>query len=186
MRAARHRPRLEQLVSASLGDPHPQPGAMGQEDRPPASQGQKGTVCRGSRCFQSPEPAKRQSWKEGQPLRCFVGKHSREASWEQFHTKTSALQCCCCWRESCWSYVNLKLGSLRNCQMRICGSLIHSRQGWGYARETVGRKVLCIEYQVSGSELSNLHPSPHLILIVILGSISPSLPGITLNLRQRE
>ena len=42
-------------------------------------------VCGGGRHFQSPElVARKQSWKEGQPLRCFVGKHSRDASWEQF------------------------------------------------------------------------------------------------------
>lgn len=54
-------------------------------------------------------------WKEGQPLSCFVCKPSWDASWEQFHTKTSALQIsdwCCCGRESCWSYVSLKMGNV--------------------------------------------------------------------------
>lgn len=53
------------------------------------------------------------------------------------------------------------------------------------AREKVGRKVVCIEYQVPGAELGNLHVSSHLIFTVILGSISLNLPGINLNFRQR-
>lgn len=129
---------------------------------------------------------RRQSWKEGQPLRCFVGKHSQDASWEQFHTKTSALQlsdCCCCGRESCWSYVNLKMGSVGSCQMDICGLVIHSRQGWGMQEKKWGEKIN-VGYQVPGAELGNLYTSSHLIFTVTLGSISPNLPGVNLNLTQ--
>ena len=63
--------------------------------------------------------------------------------WEHFH-RTSALQPsdCCCWgRESCWSCVNLKMGSVGSCQMDICDSLSHSRQDRGM-QERKWRKKL--------------------------------------------
>lgn len=66
--------------------------------------------------------------------------------------------------------------------MDICGSVIHSRLG--NAKEKVGSKVIS-EYHVPGAALGNLHTSSHLIFTLTLGSISPSLPGISLNLRQR-
>ena len=92
---------------------------------------------------------------------------------------------CCCRGESCWSYVNLKMGSVGSCQMDIRGSVIHSTR-LGDARKKVGRKVICMEYQVPVAELGNLHTSSHLIFTVTLGSISPNLPGINLvNLTQR-
>lgn len=56
----------------------------------------------------------------------------------------------------------------------------------GDARKKVGRKVICMEYQVPVAELGNLHTSSHLIFTVTLRSISPNLPGINLvNLTQR-
>lgn len=96
--------------------------------------------------------ARRQSWKEGQSLHVSVSKHSWDTSWEQFHTKTSALQisdCCCCGRESCWSYVNLKMGGVGSCQMEISGPGIHSRQGWRMQERKWGEKlyVLCTRSQ---------------------------------------
>lgn len=131
--------------------------------------------------------ARRQSWKEGQSLHVSVSKHSWDTSWEQFHTKTSALQisdCCCCGRESCWSYVNLKMGGVGSCQMDIWPrDPLQTRLE--DAREKVGRKVVCIVYQEPGAELGSLHISSHFIFTVILGSINPSIPEINLNLRQR-
>lgn len=150
MGAAWHRSRPKQLAPANLTAPHLQPGVVKRSAGPQHLRGQKHMGCREGRRFQSPEPGvRRQSWKGGQSLHCFVSKHSWDTSWEQFHTKTSALQisdCCCCGRESCWSYVNLKMGGVGSCQMDIWlrDPLKTRLEG---AREKVGRQVICTEYQ---------------------------------------
>lgn len=98
-------------------------------------------VCGGGRHFQSPElVARKQSWKEGQPpallcrqtfMGCLLGAVS----------KTSALQLSVAAGESCWSHVNLRMGSVGSCQVDICGSVIHSRQGWGMQERKWGEKL---------------------------------------------
>lgn len=60
------------------------------------------------------------------------------------------------------------------------------KTGVGDAIEKVERKVVCIEYHVPEAVLGNLYTSSHLIFTVTLESISPNLPRINPNLRQRE
>lgn len=128
-----HRSREEQLAPSSLGAFHLQPGAIRQksEQASPSADTVQG------RALQSSQPGAGRQIEGRSTLdwicwQTFMRHLERAVSHQDI---CSANLCSHCGKESCWSPINLKMGSVKSLLLvpisllvDICGSVSHSRE----------------------------------------------------------